>query len=332
VTTAQTNEQPTSTRPGWAQRLGLNALVVVLSGVVSFWSAQGWAGVAKDWLGITGWDAYLLFGMFEGVIVVLVLIATRTRLAGDAAGILWLGVWLLTGQAVTVQVLHALGTPRPYSALLYGTATLVVVLLWQLKTRQSNRVELRKLGLVADPAVSLGLGLWLRFPRWAWRAQTVARWDNLSKPADAMRRAQELYPIGNMPWDKAHAREAARLSKAASRGRGKTASQGVSKGASKGTTDQSSKATSNPTSPTASKGVVRAARHAGVRPTGKGPTSTALLTKARTFAIAHREKTGRLPGVEPIRKHLNVGQDTAKDLRNQVHAELSNGTDQYAAQ
>lgn len=313
--TAPQTDARTKAGPGWGNRSLLNLVVLALTVIASYWALDGWKGVARDWLGVTGWDRYLLFGMYEGVIIALILIATRTRLAGDAAGLLWLGVWSLTGLAVGVQVVHGLGSTRPESAVLFGSATLIVVLLWQLKTRQANREALRALELISDPAVSLGLGLWLRFPRWAWRAQTVARWEGLSRPAVALRRAQQLYPVGDMPWDRAHAR----ASKAASKGGGK----GQGQAASKGPAASASKAASSPATPPASKGGVRAARHTGVRPASKGAPATKLLMRARTFAIKHRESTGRLPGVEPLRKHLGIGQDAAKDLRDQVHAELT---------
>lgn len=299
-------------RPSWVQRSGLNLLLTGLTILASYWAAQGWAAVSRDWLAMKGPEAYLLFGLFEGVVIALILIATRTRLAGDAAAFLWSGVWLLTSLAVAVQVYHALGTSRPQSALIYGTATLVVVLLWQIKTRQVNREALRAAGLVAAPSVSLGSSLWLRFPRWAWRAQTVARWEGLTQPAVALRRAQQLYPSGSMPWDRAHQR-------AASKAGGAVKSQAASQGAGKGSSQTAGKATAP--------APVKAARHTGVRPAGQGAGDTPLLTKARTFAIKHRAEKGRLPGVEPLRKHLRIGQDAAKDLRDQVNAELSKTDD-----
>lgn len=338
MTESQTDTHPA--RAGWTSRISSNLVLTALSAIASYWSVKGYEGVAADWLGVAGWDAYLLFGMFEGVIIALILIASRTRLNGDSAAAMWCGAWLLTGLACGVQAVHSLGTTLPWAALVYGSATLVVILLWQLKIRLKNREELRKLGLIAAPGVKLGLGLWVRFPRWAWRAQTVARWENIDSPAIAMRRAQQLYPIGDMPWDKAHARRAAQLSKTASKGRATPASETASETASKSEPVSASKPPSH-TAPvnasqvrsnTASKTTVRVASATPVRATGEGPASTALLTKARTFAIAHREKKGRLPGIGPIREHLHISQNAAKELRDQVHAELSNDTDQYAAQ
>jgi DNA-binding CsgD family transcriptional regulator len=202
-----------SAEPSKSNRAGLGLLLVALTVIASFWACQGWVAVAHDWLAIKGPQAYLLFAMFEGVVIALILIATRTRLAGDSAAVMWAGVWFLTSLAVAVQVVHALDTTKPQSALIYGTATLVVVLLWQVKTRQANKVKLRELGLVPVPSVNLGVWFWLRFTRWAWRAQTIARWEGIADPATAVQRAQAVYPAGDMPWDKAHAKQAAKQSK-----------------------------------------------------------------------------------------------------------------------
>ena len=51
-----------------------------------------------------------------------------------------------------------------------------------------------------------GLGFALRFPRWAWRAHAVAKWERIQCRSEALRRAQELYPGGILPWERIRVR------------------------------------------------------------------------------------------------------------------------------
>jgi hypothetical protein len=185
-------------------RLG-SIVLVGLSLIASFWVAQGWASVAHDWLGIVGPEAYLLFGLFECVIIFLIRHAYRARLARDPTAALWAAIWLLTSLSVATQVGHALSSSRPGSALVYGPASLITVGLWQLKIFQGSREMLRSRGLLAPPDPGFPLRFRRRFGGLVRRAVLVASYEGIDRPEAALERARELYPDTALPWERAQA-------------------------------------------------------------------------------------------------------------------------------
>jgi len=210
----QPDETPEDDGPNWIERWGLNALLLAITAIATWWAANGWAAAAEDWMGVRGVEAYLVFAVFEGAAGALVMLATRARLADDGAAMLWLMVWVIAGIAVSGQLWHALESEHPQSAIVYGTASALAVLLWQVKARRTHRERLKKLGRIAPALPSQGGARWFRFPRQVWRAQSVAAWEGITDPNQAISRARELYPGGNMPWDSAQRRAAEKAARA----------------------------------------------------------------------------------------------------------------------
>ncbi|TQS45302.1 hypothetical protein [Cryptosporangium phraense] len=173
--------------------------------IASFWVAQGWVKVAHDWLGIAGPEGYLLFGLFECVIVFLVRHAYRARLARDPTTALWAAIWTLTFISVATQVGHALDSDHPGSALVYGPASLITVGLWQLKIFQGSREALRARGLLAPPEPGFPMRFRRRFRSLVKRAVLVASYEGIDKPEVALERARQLYPDTALPWERAQA-------------------------------------------------------------------------------------------------------------------------------
>ena len=188
-------------------------VLIGLSLIASFWVAQGWASVAHDWLGIVGPEAYLLFGLFECVVVFLIRHAYRARLARDPTAILWTAIWVLTTVGVTTQVTHAITSSHPGSALVYGPASLITVGLWQLKIFQGSREQLRAQGLLAPPDPGFPLRFRRRFRGLVRRAVLVASYEGIDQPEAALVRARQLYPDTSLPWERAQALAALRVEK-----------------------------------------------------------------------------------------------------------------------
>ncbi|MFI5954361.1 hypothetical protein [Cryptosporangium sp. NPDC051539] len=161
--------------------------------------------MAHDWLGIAGPEGYLLFGLFECVIVFLVRHAYRARLARDPTAALWAAIWTLTFISVATQIAHALASDHPGSALVYGPASLITVGLWQLKIFQGSREALRARGLLAPPEPGFPMRFRRRFRSLVKRAVLVASYEGIDQPEVALERARQLYPDTALPWERAQA-------------------------------------------------------------------------------------------------------------------------------
>lgn len=198
------NAHPSQNSSAPADRFG-SIVLVGLSLIASFWVAQGWVSVANDWLGIAGPEGYLLFGLFECVIVFLVRHAYRARLARDPTAALWAAIWTLTFISVATQVGHALDSDHPGSALVYGPASLITVGLWQLKIFQGSREALRARGLLAPPEPGFPMRFRRRFRSLVKRAVLVASYEGIHQPEVALERARQLYPDTALPWERAQA-------------------------------------------------------------------------------------------------------------------------------
>lgn len=162
-------------------------VVVVLAPAVASW--HGLVDLGHTWLGLNGTWGALVPLTIDSAALYLALLAWRSTLAGDSAGIDRALVWLyaLTSAGLQVWFHDSRGGLR--SAVFYAIASISAALLWERTLRALRRRELRALGAIDSPAPRFRVLRWVFHTRETFGAWKLAVGEGISAPHQAL----ELY-------------------------------------------------------------------------------------------------------------------------------------------
>lgn len=144
-------------------------VVVVLAPVLASW--HGLVAVGHEWMGLGGWAPLVPLTLDAAALYAAVL-SWQATLAGDAAGVDRLLVWVYAAGSAGLNMWHADTVGGLPAACFYGAASLSAAVVWERTLRAARRRELRALGAIDSPAPRFRLLRWALHTRetaGAWR-------------------------------------------------------------------------------------------------------------------------------------------------------------------
>ncbi|GIE90510.1 DUF2637 domain-containing protein [Actinoplanes regularis] len=130
-------------------------------GQISAATARGWPLAA----------GLVIAAAIEGLALVMALTAQKLRLAGEAARAPRALTWICAAAAAGINYLGHAHADKT-GAVLLAALSLAGIIVWEIRSGATHRLELRKRGLLPEPAAVFGWRRWLRFPR-----STLAAWS-----------------------------------------------------------------------------------------------------------------------------------------------------------
>jgi hypothetical protein len=197
----------------WSAVAPAVALAVTLIGVEAVIAAESFGGLVGFALliGIRGAAAYGVPVTLDGVGLVAALMALRAELAGESSAMPRVALFAFTGASAVANWwhgAHAEGTP---AALYYGGMSLAVTIMFALVLRQLRAEDRRRAALVAERLPKFSGPLWLRYPRLAWRAWSLAVLHGHRTPREAVDAALAEQLAAEMPALELNAEQLAAL-------------------------------------------------------------------------------------------------------------------------
>ncbi|MFK4091095.1 DUF2637 domain-containing protein [Kribbella sp. NPDC020789] len=161
--------------------------VVVLAPAVASW--HGLVEMGHSWLGLSGAWAALVPLTIDSAALYLALLAWRSTLAGDSAGLDRALVWVYAVTSAGLQVWFHDANGGLRSAVFYAIASVSAALLWERTLKALRRRELRALGAIDSPAPRFRVLRWVFHTRETFGAWKLAIGEGISSPHQAL----ELY-------------------------------------------------------------------------------------------------------------------------------------------
>jgi hypothetical protein len=174
-----------------AVRWSAVALAVALISVEAVIAAESFGGLVGfgHQIHMHGAQAFGVPITLDGVALVAALLALRAELAGESSAVYRAALIAFTGASAVANWWHgshADGTP---AALYYGGMSLAVAVMFVLVLRQLRAEDRRRAGLVAERLPKFSAPLWVRYPRLAGRAWSLAVLRGYRTPREAVNAA-----------------------------------------------------------------------------------------------------------------------------------------------
>lgn len=178
-------------------------VIVVLAPALASW--HGLVAMGREWLGLGSW-APLVPLVLDAAALYAAALAWRATLAGDAAGVDRLLVWVYAGISAGLNIWHADAVGGLPAAIFYGVASLSAALIWERTLRAIRRRELRAIGAVDAPAPRFRVLRWLLHSEETWATFKLAIGEGVSSASQAVAlyRAQKAGDVsgdGEQPRD-----------------------------------------------------------------------------------------------------------------------------------
>lgn len=170
----------------WSARL----LLVVVIGAPAAASWHGLTAAGEQALGLSGAWSALVPLVLDAAAAYAAVLALRDVLAGDAAGMNRLLVWVYAIGSAALNAWHADQVGGLAAALFYAAASISAVILWDRTLRALRRDHLRELGAVSPPTPRFRLARWMVAPGETARAWRLAVVEGVSDPVEAVRLAR----------------------------------------------------------------------------------------------------------------------------------------------